>query len=356
MRLNYVRAFAAVGVITVAGARVSVAHAREGNSKTQNAIIHDGDDRTIAAHEIGDPDPRFRCIMSTNPADQDRCKGISKAKVFGATTDDAEKNARWLLGLTRPTDWRDQRKTKRRGRTAGRSPEVTIRAIGDAKGMPLKDLNLLGDYGLVVARMDVEQGSDVEEKYGLVYSVDYEPTFYVVLNGFKSTNPTIERGTEISKYSLYRIKKADGTTRARLELFRPPAAFRWCTMTHGRQQRFQGSRFSTCLSAEEAIGADSYSEVNRAVDLMYPGKSYAFVDILPKLIARKKWAASFTAQQKTESAIDDFIARSPKEVRSTLSNALKKPETISVLAKFADDESISTLWMTCGVGCCTAEF
>ena len=130
-------------------------------------------------------------------------------------------------------------------------------------------------------------------------------------------------------------------------------------MTHGKQQRFEGSRFATCKSAEDVIGLDNQLIIRRAVDRVFPHQSLSIVDAVKRLTQSSRSAtpaASATLAERVGAAVQRLVRRSPAGKQAELRRLLTQPAAMEAILSYLDDETISPAWMTCGVGCCTAEF
>jgi hypothetical protein len=188
-----------------------------------------------------------------------------------------------------------------------------------------------GDVGAWEARYNIKIAPSTSRDYFLVF--DPWPT------GVTEEKDEVL----VTAWHLYGINLAQGSTKATV-FEASSGTYRICTMTHDSYERLDGARFMTCRQANRLSRLRSNAMVSSA--LKQRGQS------LFQAVGAENAAPSDTVELQR-------LLKSLLDSRPTAGGAKVSSQTLTAwtrdIAETLVDDPNAPAWMTCGVGCCTAD-
>ncbi len=214
-------------------------------------------------------------------------------------------------------------------------PVHTIQSMPNPQKIKLSGMSA---YGLVVARIIADPTGAVDSRYGIGGLVsltpnDFSSTFYMVVKDYKPQEEiTADSSRPVATWSMYHVRGPKGARR--LVKVGNSGSFRWCRHTHMKEREASAAQFITCtISAElDLLRADASfmsfaSTANDALQSRPDGKAATIP--LDRLL-------TFVKSVPAEKIPEAF-----------------RPRILVLRRKLESGENPA--WVTCGVGCCTAD-
>lgn len=251
---------------------------------------------------------------------------------------DGIKNSQWNKAKER---------NKRKTNDPSQFGEVDIRVIEDSKHVQLKDL---ARGGVVMARLDVRSMPAEEARYGITkeHVKTYGKQFYIVVD-LVQDNPSVPTngGLPLGRWRIYGVTKA---TPHRLEQVGTKEGInRYCLDAHTPQQQLDGARFQTCPGASYLAGIERIKVISRALKDRESLLS-AIERVNTEVDKERKPLHQFTSQD-VKLALEAIVGPgATSELESALTG-----DDIEKIRKILEDFPTDPAWMTCGIGCCTAD-
>jgi hypothetical protein len=223
-------------------------------------------------------------------------------------------------------------------------PRFTIAMVEDNATVALSTLS---KGQLVVAKITADARFNVgpDQRYGIDRrNRDLEQTLYIVIEAFKnggSDNPHKPQ-REVSRWRIYGIDLNDG----KLRKVGKEGKFERCANLHDPVEILYGARFNTCEkmhAAPQALNDPSFAPV---LSRLRAGRQVADSSVTALL--------NFAALGPSDStSLHTRMARALGPAADAQSKTVGAVAWwLSVLADQADDPG----WMTCGLGCCVADY
>lgn len=210
-------------------------------------------------------------------------------------------------------------------------PMHTIQSMPNPKKIQLSSMS---KHGLVVARIIADPTGPVDARYGIggMVSAGVEQlssTFYLVV---KNYNPADEKegssSRRVADWSIYHVQGE--AKKRRLKRVGSQGSFYWCRHAHETAQTQRAAQFMTC---------EGYTELE---NMQKEG-------FFAKALASSPASLATDADKVRQLPIDQLI----RFVRSM--PAAGADSARIVRAQRLLDSEKSPAWVTCGVGCCTAD-
>jgi len=301
--------------------------------------------------DVGDSEP-LPCILNSNSS---LCRGFRLEGFDNRNT--AYTHADWVAKeLNRSGQlhaWRRPSAPTLRTPAQGSDPQptFTIRIVKSSEKIRLRDMGGVSPKELLIARIDVAPGSKIDTRYGIGDMPGMDTSFYLAVRNFTyksgDTPDPVRQSYKVAEWKIFGIKKGTAGQRDALVRVGNTGVLRWCEMTHQRNDRKGGARFMTCPNA--ALVSDI------ATDSMLANALAARTESTGQALLS---AIDFEAKgPKTQTAIQAALNRIlyPGNAAEILTRGPLIQEWSQRLAKIYADEPGSPAWLTCGIGCCTAD-
>lgn len=291
---------------------------------------------------IGDHAGLFRCYHGTTVWPWSRCGGYPDEDFFVAAN--AGSLGTWLRKKT-DADFKTPTHEIERVTEDGRGKiKMTVRAIDGVDRMELRKLQT---RGMVVARIDADAesaGADKRYKIGGRYTekMNLANTFYLVVKPYKlvvdPNGDTVSR--QISTWQIFASDKTDGHLVA---LPNSTGKFRFCAYPHTGADRYHGSYFQSCKTQAKMALIEMKIPIRNAL------KGHRS---LLATISAYRASHPLTGEPTIENLRTWFLRVGNKALPGLESLNASDAEDVVVAL---EDETLATLWVTCGTGCCTAD-
>lgn len=255
----------------------------------------------------------------------DRCQGYPEFPLLSTDANQQGQNAKWI---------RNGNKFPNNGGKAFRAsngpgdkwPEHRVSAVADAQRV---DVTRIGTHGLIIARIRIEQDKGLADKrYGITTrpatgGPEFERDFYLAIFDYKANGGVDMGGIAIATWKILGVTKQN----KRLVAIGPSGTFRDCTEPH--------PPIPVTASFRSCVFHDLLAKAATSASLTSPGLKSATV-----------FEQLHTLASKGPSARGEFAG--------ALAGLLPDSEIKRLLDEISGE--LAPAWMSCGLGCCTAEF
>ena len=150
-----------------------------------------------------------------------------------------------------------------------------------------------------------------------------------------------EVSREIGKWSLYGVQTSEGVSKF-VEIG-VRGSFRFCRYSHKAQERYDGAYFQTCASKHRIFA------IERKIDVNGARKDLRGLSVISWLLSQSGTTGLLTSKFSSTAswlaASLDFL-----EVKAKI-DASDRVALVEALNQLSD----APAWVTCGVGCCSAD-
>jgi len=280
-----------------------------------------------------------KCSLDPTAGATVRCKGIAPSGVSFAATSKAERQDLddWLKRL-KTNGWTEGRiEFERKKQNPNDEKPKTMLRVAMLEDAAKVKLNELGNRSILMGRIRAIRANAAKDfLYGIDKEGSVDGTYYMVYEGWTGATAGPSDWT-IGRYSLYGMNPSSSGKPT--PYVARSGTMRLCKMNHSDDEKKYGPSFMTCPGADRAKRIQNDSAVAKAL----AGRS--LLDFLRDRVATR----DSTAVEKSlrELLGLKMIAMDPASAAlGTWSAAL------SVLLQ---NEESAPAWMTCGIGCCTAD-
>lgn len=273
-----------------------------------------------ARSHLPPPDP---CSLDWGSAD--RCQGHPQFALLSTDPNEQEQNAKWIKkGNKFP---KDGGKVFRAANGEGSKwPEHRVSAIADAHRI---DMSGIGAHGLIIARIRIEQDKGLPDKrYGITKrpasgGPEFERDFYLAIFNHTPNGDVQMGGKAVASWQVLGITK------------------------QGKQLVAIGTsgKFRDCV------------EPHPPVPLTASFRTCVFHNLLAKAAANASLKATGVKSITVFEGLHQLVAKGPTardEIARALAGLLPESEIRQILDEISGE--LAPAWMSCGLGCCTAEF
>jgi hypothetical protein len=270
-----------------------------------------------------------------------RCAGVPPNNWSFRNAKDSLNLGRWIQNDLSKYWNKEPAFTARTPRSGSLKPFLALAVLADASKVKL---NGLGNQQIVMARIRARDvGGAIDDRYGISYTPDMTEFFYIVFNGWQQ-GPTQElprrvRSADylIGSWTVYGVRKHADATYA--VVAGESGTFGLCVHPHDAADKKDGARFTSCIGAEQTYQMQRNDVVRDALQGRPLFQALAEAS-KPKLLNAISIDTAFQrlvgpAHSVAKPPFKTFLA----QIRSILA-----------------DEPNAPAWMTCGGGCCTADF
>ncbi|MCC6241459.1 MAG: hypothetical protein IT353_01405 [Gemmatimonadaceae bacterium] len=265
-----------------------------------------------------------------------RCAGDPRTRLATIGHDDEALIAR----LYKADSWEGVSDTVRRAPASpgGSAPHFRVAATKSPHRMKLRKLNA---DGMIVAKLHADPMGPKDKRYGIGgFSDDLaqllDTVFFIAIGGYDELNldESTDSSRRVSQWYVYGVDKSTPGQR-KLVRVGNTGSLRWCRHPHDQPKRDSAATFVNCQVSKDAQRLLSDKMALTALMALAGGQ----------------WAAA--KPPRSVSGLLALVRSIPPQLQPA--NPFNRESAAAFGRVRLFDPSLAPVWLTCGVGCCTAD-
>lgn len=220
----------------------------------------------------------------------------------------------------------------------------SIRSVADARSMRL---DAPRQRPVVIARIVANPEGETDTKYhigrGYTDSKGFANTFFIAVSPYKVKLDGNKESREIGRWRLYGIRTVKNKAGKQIRFVSKPlqnGSFRWCNHPHPDSLQYYGAQFQTCPVAKSMLAVETQLRTKGIL---------GNASLLSLLVGTR-----FTANTRAKVTAEDVNILLERVFPDKAKN-ITDEQKLTIKTALNEFDS-APAWVSCGVGCCTAEF